>query len=141
MTQLCPPDAGRWGSCGNFSSSLHGPKPSCLEHSSPLTTGNKSEIYTTLLQSVLQQSGLRVHKQRGALRDIEVTEKDLAPTQELYFSIFSSLAFRKEPVSALILTVTTAAATFKATQTPASQAGTQEDTSRDRVLALELAAA
>lgn len=80
--QLCPSaplalEGG--GSCGNCSSSLHGPEPSCLEHSSPLTTGNKSEIYTTLLQSILQQSGLRLCKQRGALRGIEGTEKDLAP--------------------------------------------------------------
>lgn len=118
MTQLScdtavPPGAGRWGSCGNCSSSLHGPEPSCPEHRSPLTTGNKAEIYTTLLNSVLQQSGLRLCKHRGALRGTEVTERTLHHTGTVFWRILEPCLQEGTSISPDFDCVTTAAP-FKA---------------------------
>ena len=81
---------------GRLSSTPHGPEPCCSGQGSPPSLrGTSLGLYTTLLKSILQQPGLRVCKQSRELRGTAATEKDLATTQELYFSTFLSLAYRK----------------------------------------------
>lgn len=81
---------------GRLSSTPRGPRPCCSgQGSPPLLRGTSLGFYAALLKTIWQQPGLRGCKQSSELRGTAVMEKDLATTQELYFSMFSSLAYGK----------------------------------------------